>query len=75
MARYILVAAGVTDTAWRTRGLAVGAYTFVIMGEQVVLPESEPFGLSVFIVGIFSTKWSLRITNVIGVVKVLTLLL
>lgn len=56
LARYILVAAGVADTTWRTRGLAVGAYTFVIM------------------VGITSTRWSLRITNVIGVVKVLTLL-
>ncbi|KAH6913157.1 high affinity methionine permease [Coprinopsis sp. MPI-PUGE-AT-0042] len=56
LARYILVAAGVTDTAWRTRGLAVGAYTVVVL------------------VGIASTKWSLRLSNAIGIVKVLTLL-
>ncbi|EAU85304.1 high affinity methionine permease [Coprinopsis cinerea okayama7 len=55
-ARYVLVSAGVTETTWNLRGLAVGVYTVIVL------------------IGIASTKWSLRISNAIGVVKVVTLL-
>lgn len=55
LARYILVAAGVEAKTWNVRGLAVGAYTVIIL------------------IGILSTKWSLRLSNAIGIVKVATL--
>ncbi|TFK28169.1 high affinity methionine permease [Coprinopsis marcescibilis] len=56
LAQYLLVAGGAETTPWRVRGLAVGAYTVIVL------------------IGIASTKWSLRLSNAIGVVKVLTLL-
>ncbi|RXW21755.1 hypothetical protein EST38_g4092 [Candolleomyces aberdarensis] len=57
LARYILVAAGADhQSTWNIRGLAVGAYTVIIL------------------IGIASTKWSLRLSNAIGVVKVITLI-
>lgn len=55
LAQYLLVAAGGETSTWNVRGLAVGAFTIII------------------IICIISTKWSLRLSNLIGVVKVITL--
>ncbi|ESK88552.1 high affinity methionine permease [Moniliophthora roreri MCA 2997] len=55
LAKYLLTAAGAELTDWNVRGVAIGAYTVVIL-----------------ICGA-STRWALRLSNFIGIVKVLLL--
>ncbi|GLB40162.1 putative high affinity methionine permease [Lyophyllum shimeji] len=56
LAKYLLVAAGGETSTWNVRGLAVGAFTVII------------------IICIVSTKWSLRLSNAHGAVKLVTLI-
>ncbi|KAF8071685.1 high affinity methionine permease [Lyophyllum atratum] len=56
LAKYLLIAGGGETTTWNVRGLAVGAFTVIV------------------IICIASTKWSLRLSNAIGVVKLVTLI-
>ena len=75
LATYLLVAGGVETSTWNVRGLAVGAMTVIVTSTwrsiamfMILVNHSK-------IVCIASTKWSLRLSNTIGLVKVITLIL
>ncbi|TVY73502.1 High-affinity methionine permease [Lachnellula suecica] len=58
MAQYLFAAGGYTPSAWELKGLAVGCMTFITLLTVVI----------------FSTKLSLRVSNGVGIIKVITLI-
>jgi hypothetical protein len=74
MAQYLYAAAGHTPTAWEKKGLAVACMTFIVLCEYWRL-RNRAWLIFNFTVIIFSTKHSLRISNAVGIIKIITLLL
>lgn len=75
MAEYLYATGGYTPSAWELKGLACACMTFIILCMLLSLHQACNNQLMIFEVVIFSTKWSLRLSNAVGVVKIITLLL
>jgi hypothetical protein len=74
LAQYLFKINGATPTAWEQKGVAVAAYT-VAVGRKCPVSKVMPLnGSNLRLVLVFNTRWSLRISNAIGLVKLLTLI-
>ncbi|TVY88450.1 High-affinity methionine permease, partial [Lachnellula willkommii] len=74
MAQYLFATGGYTPSAWEQKGLAVGCISFIILCKYTIFSNSPAHTNGDFPVVIFSTKWSLRLSNAIGVIKIITLI-
>jgi hypothetical protein len=74
LARYLLAAGGAEQTDWKIKGLAVGVFTIIIMSPCGPF-DMKPDLTDLLPVAMASTKWSLHLSNAIGIVKVVTLVL
>jgi hypothetical protein len=74
MAQYLYATGGHTPTPWQLKGLAVGCITFII-ARKLIQPATNFLLWLTSLVIIFNTKLSLRLSNGVGIIKVITLLL
>lgn len=75
MAKYLLQMRGHTATDWEQKGLAVGCMAFVLACEFSIFSGSLIRCSQYFLGSLCSTKWSLKVSNAVGAVKVVTLVL
>lgn len=80
MAKYLFKLADAEPSAWQLKGVAAASYTVAVLGQYLMglslLKDIVADRMWMFdTVLVFNTRWSLRITNAIGLVKLITLLL
>lgn len=61
-----------TPTAWESKAVGLAALTIITLRKLIVhVPAANPDSPAVW----FSTRWTLRLSNTLGVLKLVTLLL